>query len=57
MPDTKFFNFPDGNSSVADILAASNNGGMNQMWNNPIWANGLKPLGRATEKSANPEAC
>lgn len=38
MPDTKFFNFPDGNSSVADILAASNNGGMNQMWNNPIWA-------------------
>lgn len=27
MPDTKFFNFPDGNSSVADILAASNNGG------------------------------
>lgn len=38
MPDTKFFNFPDGNSSVADILAATNNGGMNQMWNNPIWA-------------------
>lgn len=38
MPDTKFFNFPDGNSSVADILAASNNGGINQMWNNPIWA-------------------
>ena len=39
MADTKVFSFPDnGNSSVADILAASNNGGMNQMWNNPIWA-------------------
>lgn len=38
MSDTKLFNFPDGNSSVADILAASNNGGINQMWNNPIWA-------------------
>lgn len=39
MADTKVFSFPDnGNNSVADILAASNNGGMNQMWNNPIWA-------------------
>lgn len=39
MADTKVFSFPDnGNNGVADILAASNNGGMNQMWNNPIWA-------------------
>lgn len=38
MGKTEFFNFPEGNGSVADILAASNNGGMNQMWNNPIWA-------------------
>ena len=37
MGKTEFFNFPEGNG-VADVLAASNNNGMNQMWNNPIWA-------------------